>query len=415
MTEDGAQQEGLAAQVRSEVRNWLSGHWLADRDRQQFQEEAVDAGWARPSWPRDTFGRGLPEELTPIIAEEFNVAGAPVPDVTGGAIDAALTPIAVTAIREFAESPELRGPVLRKLLTGEYHICLLYSEPGAGSDLAAVQTRAERDGDEWVVNGQKVWTSGASEATHGLLVARTNWEVPKRRGITYFLLPMRQDGVEVRPIKQMTGHSSFNEVFFTNARVPDSLRISAVEDGWRVLQTALAVERMGMGGGLRLPAARDDGSIGEEPARRLSGPADLVTIANQTGRNSDPVMHQEIARIHALRRIGGWNAERANGDSDMKIATVLKLAMSTVLHDSARIHAHLLGQEVMLAGEGSQAAEEANQEAMWSFVNSIGGGSDQIQRNLIAERVLGLPHDPSADHNIPFREARKADAVRRLS
>ena len=127
--------------------------------------------------------------------------------------------------------------MLRHLLAGEYHICLLYSEPGAGSDLAAVQTRADRDGEEWVVNGQKVWTSGALQATHGLLVARTNWDVPKRRGITYFLLPMDQDGVEVRPIKQMTGHSSFNEVFLTNARVPDSLRISALDDGWRVLQT----------------------------------------------------------------------------------------------------------------------------------------------------------------------------------
>ncbi len=342
-------------------------------------------------------------------------ARAPVPGPEGSGIDAALSPIAITAIRDFAESADLRGPVLRNLLTGDYHICLLYSEPGAGSDLAAVQTRADRDGEEWVVNGQKVWTSGAMQATHGLLVARTNWDVPKRRGITYFLLPMDQDGVEIRPIKQMTGHANFNEVFLTNARVPDSLRISALDDGWRVLQTALAVERMGMGGGLRRPAARADGAGGQEPPGRLSGPADLVTVANQTGRSTDPVMRQAIARIHALRRIGGWNAERAHGESDMSIATVLKLAMSTVLHDSARIHAQLLGQQAMLVAGGSQAGEQANQEAMWSFVNSIGGGSDQIQRNLIAERVLGLPHDPTVDHNIPFREARKGVAVRPLS
>ena len=181
-------------------------------------------------------------------------ARAAVPGPEGSGIDAALSPIAITAIRDFAESADLRGPVLRNLLTGDYHICLLYSEPGAGSDLAAVQTRADRDGEEWVVNRQKVWTSGAMQATHGLLVARTNWDVPKRRGITYFLLPMDQDGVEIRPIKQMTGHANFNEVFLTNARVPDSLRISALDDGWRVLQTALAVERMGMGGGLRRPS-----------------------------------------------------------------------------------------------------------------------------------------------------------------
>jgi alkylation response protein AidB-like acyl-CoA dehydrogenase len=415
MTEDVARDERRAAQVRSDVRDWLSGHWSAGKDRREFAEEAVDAGWARPSWPGDTFGRDLPDEFTPVIAEEFAAAGAPVPGATDSGIDAALTPIAVTAIRDFAESPELRGPVLRKLLTGEYHICLLYSEPGAGSDLAALQTRADRDGEEWVVNGQKVWTSGAREATHGLLAARTNWDVPKRRGITYFLLPMRQEGVEVRPIRQMTGHASFNEVFFTNARVPDSLRISAVEDGWRVLQTALAVERMGMGGGIRRPAAREDGTRGTEPARRQSGPADLVAIARQTGRNGDPGVRQDIARMHALRRVGAWNAERADGDSDMSIATVLKLAMSTVLHGSARIHAQLLGQEAMLVAGGSEAGDQANQEAMWSFVNSIGGGSDQIQRNLIAERVLGLPHDTNVDQNIPFREARKASAVRRLS
>ena len=206
--------ERLAAQVRSDVRQWLSEHWSPGQDRRAFTEAAVDAGWARPSWPRDMFGRDLPEELTPVIAEEFTAAGAPVPDTTASAI-------AATAIKDFAESAELRGPVLRKLLTGEYRTCLLYSEPGAGSDLAAVQTRADRDGEEWVVNGQKVWTSGARQATHGLLAARTNWDVPKRRGITYFLLPMRQDGVEIRPIKQMTGQSTFNEVFFTNARVPD--------------------------------------------------------------------------------------------------------------------------------------------------------------------------------------------------
>jgi alkylation response protein AidB-like acyl-CoA dehydrogenase len=222
---------------------------------------------------------------------------------------------------------------------------------------------------------------------------------------------MDQDGVEVRPIKQMTGQASFNEVFFTNARVADTLRISALEDGWRVLQTALAVERMSMGGGIRRAPAQ---SSDDEPATR---PADLVTIANQTGRNTDPVLRQDIARIHALRRIGAWNAERAHGEADMNIATVLKLAMSTVLHGSARIHGQLLGAEsTLVAGDGgSPQGDRANQEAMWSFINSIGGGSDQIQRNLIAERVLGLPHDPSVDHNIPFREARKAEAVRRFS
>jgi alkylation response protein AidB-like acyl-CoA dehydrogenase len=196
-----------------------------------------------------------------------------------------------------------------------------------------------------------------------------------------------------------------------------------VEDGWRVLQTALAVERMSMGGGLRRARPPQAAALSEQAAQAeaeeeravpVRGAAELVGIANQTGRNTDPVLRQDIARIHALRRIGSWTAERSGGDSDMSTAALLKLAMSTVLHGSARIHTQLIGQESMLVAGGSQEGDNANQEAMWSFINSIGGGSDQIQRNLIAERVLGLPHDPSVDHNIPFREARKAEAVRRL-
>jgi alkylation response protein AidB-like acyl-CoA dehydrogenase len=397
----------FGARTRAEVQGWLSEHWAPGVDPRQFLEDAVDAGWARPSWPQDTFGRGLPEGLEEIISEEFAAVDAPMPGASASSI-------AARVIRDFAASPELRGDALRRILTGEYRTCLLYSEPGAGSDLAGLQTRAERDGDEWIVNGQKVWTSGAKTATHGLLAARTDWDVPKRRGITYFLFPMEQPGVEVRPIKQMTGHASFNEVFLTDTRVPDSLRISALNDGWRVLQTALAVERMSMGGGLSRRAAEQPPADGEATIP-LRGPANLVAVARDAGRAGDPVLRQEIARIHALRRIGSWNAERAEGESDMRIATVLKLAMSTVLHGSARIHAQLIGQESLLVADASESGEHANQEAMWSFINSIGGGSDQIQRNLIAERALGLPHDPSVDHNIPFREARKAEAVRRFS
>ena len=326
--------------------------------------------------------------------------------------------------------------MLRKLLTGEYRTCLLYSEPGAGSDIAGLQTRAERDGAEWIVNGQKVWTSGARTATHGLLAARTNWDVPKHRGITYFLLPMQQPGVEVRPIKQMTGHQTFNEVFFTDARVPDSLRISDVDDGWRVLNAALAVERMAMGGGLERsrgppgghrprPSGRHPSQPGAErprPPEADAGPppevrirpVDLVAVANDTGRGGDPVIRQAIARMHALRRISRWNAERAEGSADMSVATVLKLSMSEILHGSARIHAQLIGTEAMLTGQQSPQGEIANQTGMWAFINSIGGGSDQIQRNLIGERVLGLPHDPSADRDVPFRDVRKASGVRPL-
>jgi alkylation response protein AidB-like acyl-CoA dehydrogenase len=387
----------------------------------------VDDGWAHPDWPHDLYGRGVSQEAAAAVVDEFGRAGAP-----RGAI--AASSIAANAIKAYATSEALRAQVLRKLLTGEYRTCLLYSEPGAGSDIAGLQTHAQRDGAEWIVNGQKVWTSGARTATHGLLAARTNWDVPKHRGITYFLLPMEQPGVEVRPIKQMTGHQTFNEVFFTDARVPDSLRISEVNDGWRVLNSALAVERMVMGGGLERSPAREP----DPTARRTTGetdtttgattgeadpgagtevrirPVDLVAVANELGRGGDPVLRQAIARMHALRRISRWNAERAEGSADMSVATVLKLSMSEVLHGSARIHAQLLGTEAMLTGRQSPQGEIANQNGMWAFINSIGGGSDQIQRNLIGERVLGLPHDPSVDRDIPFRDVRKASGVRPL-
>ncbi len=404
------------ATLRGEARQWLVDHWQPGRDPLTFMAEVVDAGWAHPEWPTDFYGRGASEEAATAVIEEFARAEAP-----RGGIAAAS--IAADAIKAFATSDELRGPVVRKLLTGEYRTCLLYSEPGAGSDIAGLQTRADRDGAEWIVNGQKVWTSGAMTATHGLLAARTNWDVPKHKGITYFLLPMRQPGVEVRPIKQMTGHQTFNEVFFNDARLPDSLRISEVNDGWRVLNSALAVERMMMGGGLeRGSATRDrDAAAAATPNPQQPGsevrtrPVDLVALANELGRGGDPVLRQAIARMHALRRISRWNAERAEGSADMSVAAVLKLSMSDILHGSARIHAQLLGTEAMLTGQQSPQGEVANQTGMWAFINSIGGGSDQIQRNLIGERVLGLPHDPSVDREIPFRDVRKASGVRSLS
>ncbi|HEV3312243.1 MAG TPA: acyl-CoA dehydrogenase family protein, partial [Chloroflexota bacterium] len=311
-----------------------------------------------------------------------------------------------------ASSIELRGPVQHKLLTGEYRTCLLYSEPGAGSDLAGLQTRADRDGDEWVISGHKVWVSAALQATHGLLPARTNWDVPKHKGITFFLLPMDQPGLDISPIKQMTGDSVFNEVVLNDVRVRDGLRISEIDGGWPVLNNALAVERMMLGGAIERSRVEEGEFRPEDPKRTV----DLVAMAKETGFNQDPVLRQEIARMHTLRRVLQWNAERAHaGMTDMNTATVLKLSMSRILHGSARIYAEMLGTEAMLVETGSPRGHEANRLAMRAFVTSIGAGSDQIQRNLIAERVLGLPRDPSADYNVPFRDVPKSDGVRRFS
>ncbi len=393
------------AEIREEVRDWLKVHWEPETDRRNFLELVVESGWACPTWDANYFGKGLSESLALVVQEEFDKVGAPSSNLVG------VNQIAAEVIKNHATSEEMRRYVQHKLLTGEFRTCLLYSEPGAGSDLAGLQTRADRDGEEWLVNGQKVWVSAARQATHGLLPARTNWDAPKHRGITFFLLPMNQAGIEIYPIKQMTGDAIFNEVLLTDVRVSDQHRISDVNDGWRVLNNALAIERMMLGGAIERPRVEAGEFRPEDPKKT----ADLVSVAKQLGRNIDPVIRQDIARVHALRRIVGWNAERAHGMTDMNTATVLKLSMSQVLHGSARVYAQMLGTEAMLAGAGSAQGHEANRYGMRAFVTSIGAGSDQIQRNLIAERVLGLPRDPSVDYDVPFKDVRKSDASRRFS
>ena len=222
-------------------------------------------------------------------------------------------------------------------------MCLLYSEPGAGSDLAGLQTRAERDGDEWVVTGQKVWTSGAKRADYGMLVARTDWDVPKHRGISFFWCPMKQDGVEVRPIRQITGEAHFNEVFLDGARIPADHLLGGLNEGWRVLQTALAYERSVMGDVARGPRSRAErGGPTPSPTRATDdaepipdGPGaevDLGALARDVGGNGDPVLRQAIARVHALRTVNRWNAQRAKAQleqgSSSPILSLGKLAMS---------------------------------------------------------------------------------------
>ena len=325
----------------------------------------------------------------------------------------------------------LIGPLLRD----EVHMCLLYSEPGAGSDLAGLQTRADRDGDEFVVNGQKVWTSGARRADYGMLVARTDWDVPKHRGISFFFFPMKQPGVEIRPIKQITGEAEFNQVFIDGARVPAENLLGGLNDGWRVLQTALAYERSVMGDVARGPgkvkragrgeagpaggggdAAAAEGDP-ETAAPETSGAdVDLVALARATGRADDPVIRQAIARIFALRSVNRWNGLRAKAalqqGSSSPILSLGKLAMSGILHEGAQVQGAILGAEGMLDGPDNPRGEAANFMALNAFFTSIGGGTDQIQRNIIGERVLGLPREPEVDRDVPFRDVRKAVVTR---
>ncbi len=405
--------------TRAQVRAWLEANWRPGTPVKQWLPLVVDAGYAVPTWPPALYGRDASADEALVIAEEFARAGAP------GSRQDVHNLWANTLLAYGTET--LRSRLLRPLLLGEVAMCLLYSEPGAGSDLAALQTRADRDGDEWVITGQKVWTSGAQKAEYGMLVARTNWDVPKHAGITFFWFPMRQPGVEVRPIKQITGESHFNEVFIDHARVPADHVVGPVDGGWRVLQTALAYERSVMGDVARgprtpkRPGAGDDAPPSEvdeamETAGGNGAEVNLWTLARDRGRGDDPILRQAIARVHALRATNRWNAARAKADleqgSSSPILSLGKLAMSGILHEGARVQGAIVGAEAMLDGPEHPEGDAANFLALNAYFTSIGGGTDQIQRNIIGERVLGLPREPEVDRDIPFSSVRKASVER---
>lgn len=373
--------------LRTEIREWLAANWSPNADRASFAQAVLDAGWTVPSWEPDYYGRGLSDRQSRLVTAEFTAAGAP-----GSGHDRA--DLFACTIHDCGTEEQKRR-LLPPALRGESKWCLLYSEPGAGSDLAGLRTRAERDGDDWVVNGQKVWTSFAATADYGLLIARTDPDVPKHSGITFFMLPMRQPGVEVRPIHQITGESEFNEVFFTDARVPDGNRIGDPGTGWAVLQVALGYERRLMGDIARTARGRE----------KSGG---LVELARDAGRLGDGHIRQEIARAQALATVNRWNNQRAKTSADRAEAATLlalgKIAMSRILHETARVQTEIVGAESMLSGPENPVGDAVTFRALNAYFTSIGGGTDQIQRNIIGERVLGLPKEPDPYRDAPFRD-----------
>ncbi len=396
-----------SASLRAEARAWLAAHHRRGIDPKSWLAEVVDAGWSAPSWPTDWFGKGVSPDLARAVDEEFKAVGA-------GGYGQDVSNLWANTVLAFGQDG-LRHQVLRPLLLQQIDMCLLYSEPGAGSDLAAVQTRAERDGDEWIVHGQKVWTSGGRHAEYGLLIARTDWDVPKHRGITFFFLPMRQDGVEVRPIRQATGDSRFNEVFLTGARVPDANRLGDLNGGWWVLQTALMYERAVMGVTQKRDALKERAKVDRDPTSESSAPVpdlELIDLARRRARHTDPSVRQDLARLHAMRTVNEWNAQRAKAamqqGSSTPLASLGKLAMSNILHFAGRLQVSLLGMEATLAGEQWPESADATYAMLNAYFTSIGGGTDQIQRNIIGERLLGLPKEPEIDKSVPFREVRKS-------
>jgi alkylation response protein AidB-like acyl-CoA dehydrogenase len=398
--------------IRDEVRAWLDTSWDPQLPRTEWLARVVDAGWAVPTWPTGWFGRGLSGADAVVVAEEFRRRGAP-----GSRQD--VHNLWANTLLTYG-TPSLKERLIRRLLLDDIKMCLLYSEPGAGSDLAAIQTRAERDGDEFVVTGQKVWTSQAHEAEYGMLIARTDWDVPKHRGISFFFLPMHQTGIDIRGIKQITGETHFNEVFIDSARVARDHLLGDLNDGWRVLQTALAYERSVMGDVARGPRSVAKRTTAPPPGSEAPAPSgadvDLAALARAAGRATDPAIRQAIAEVHSLRTVNRWNNLRAKAQlqqgSSSPILSLGKLAMSRILHRGASVQSMILGAEAMLDGPDHPDGDAANFLALNAYFTSIGGGTDQIQRNIIGERVLGLPREPEVDRDVPFRDVEKATTTR---
>jgi len=297
----------------------------------------------------------------------------------------------IPTIIEFGTDAQ-RERYVATALRGEEIWSQLFSEPGAGSDVASLQMRAERDGDEWVLNGQKVWTTGAQVSDFGAVITRTSLERPKHRGITMFIVDLRAPGVEIRPLRQMNGGSGFNEVFFTDVRVPDANRIGDVDDGWRCAVAMLMNERVaiGSGGGGR--------SVGVTP---------LIELARARGRLGDPVVRQAIVDVYIRAKILGYIGQRTRaavraGKAPGPEGSVAKLVGALLARRTSDLG-------IAIAGAGGQAWTEPR-DSRWAIgvlsapASRIAGGTDEVQRNIIGERVLGLPKEPQVDREMPFRD-----------
>ena len=403
--------------VRSDVRAWLEANWNPDYGLVEWRNKLVDSGWGAPHWPRQWHGRDLPVKFGTIVDEELARIGAV------GVAKAGIRTLAAATI--LAHGTDLhKEKFLRRILTGEDTWCQLFSEPGSGSDMAGAVTRADRQGNKWVINGQKVWNTSAHKAHWGLLLARANWDVPKHKGLAYFVLNMKQPGVQVHPLKQMNGHASFNQVFFTDAIVEPEFLVCDVGDGWTVATTTLMHERRGADG-LRSWAVGSDrrGRIYDEERAEIAttmepykwypqraGRVDLVLErAKATGKIDDPVIRQEMAKLLIMSKSAEWTARRARAAQEQgrpqgPEGSLGKLVSSHVARQAARVHTYISGADALLSG-GDSPMDGVIAEILVSVpATSIAGGTDEIQRNIISERVLKMPKEPSVDTNKPFKD-----------
>jgi alkylation response protein AidB-like acyl-CoA dehydrogenase len=388
--------------VEERITQLLDAHDPRTTPVEEFRGAQFDLGLAWVNFPVGWGGLDLPPKYQRDVERRVSAAGA---TPMGAREFFGLTMAGPTTVTH--GSDELRTRLLRKTFTGEVSWCQLFSEPGSGSDLAGLSTRAVRDGDEWIVTGQKVWNTLAHIADRGMLVARTDPDLPKHKGLTYFALDMHAPGVEVRPLRQMTGEAEFNEVYITEVRVPDADRVGDVGEGWRVAMTTLSNERTTIGGGGGAPG-RGSGSIAEAVRiwqdRERSGnppaPADLDRLMQLW-------IESEVLRLTNIR--AGQNRKAGNPGPEGSIA---KLMFAEVNKRVYELCVDLLGLDGTVGYDFTMRRSDvlglvgppgsSRKMFMRSRANSIEGGTSEIQRNILGERLLGLPGDVRVDKELPW-------------
>ena len=421
--------------VTGDATAWLEQNWDPDLTVAEWWDRLGRSGWATPTWPVEWYGRGLSRVDGVRVQQAFTAFGAL---RAPGGLGTLLAGPTITV----HGTDEQRERYLLDIVTGRIAWCQLFSEPGAGSDLAGLNTRAEKDGDEWIVNGQKVWTSGGHWSNLGMLLARTNPDVPKHQGITYFAVDMHQPGVEIRPLRELTGRAMFNEVFLTDVRVPDDAAIGGINNGWAVANTTLMFERSGLGaggggGGLSaLPGTvsgdlerragdfvrtRDPSDAGDTTSTSVPS---LAALARANGAIAQPNVRQDLAQLYTMNEIGRFMSLRQralarSGGEVPGLGNIAKLSMSRILRLSRDLSAQILGpyatlhaygsaeQEALAAATEGAANPGITESILFAQAPQIYGGTDEIQHNILGERVLGLPKEPSADKGKPFRELPK--------
>ncbi|MFG1699133.1 acyl-CoA dehydrogenase family protein [Nonomuraea sp. NPDC049309] len=378
------------AEYRRAARQWLQenapsgGHPEAEAipRAKEFMAKLYDAGYSGISWPKEWGGQGLTQAEERAFAEEARDFALPTYVFSIG-----LGMTGPTILDRGSDAQRAR--FIRPLLRGEEIWCQLFSEPGAGSDVAGLQTRAVRDGDHWVVDGQKVWTSVARYADWGLLLARTDVEQPKHRGLTMFAVDMHHPGVTVRPLKDMSGRANFNEVFFEAVTIPDEHRIGEVNDGWSVAVTTLLHERLSISAGVGMSGQKED-------------PTALEALRHQVD-TSDPLVRDELVELHIRSRALELFNERLAQETKAGVfpgarGSAAKLLLAELTQFRADLATRLAGPEAALAGHPlARAISMAPGMA-------LGGGTNEIMRNIIGDRVLGLPPEPRVDKNVPFKD-----------